>query len=113
MLELRLLGVLELYRDGTLVTDIQANKTLALLNYLAVTGGSHTRSALAGLLWGGMPEAKARDNLSKALSTLRQVVGTHLTIVIFRSHHLSLKTCLLPRTICRPNPPPSSVASKR
>lgn len=80
ILELRLLGRLDLQWNGTPVADIQASKTLALLSYLAVTSRSHTRPALAGLLWGGMPEAKARDNLSKALSTLRRVVGEHLTI---------------------------------
>jgi predicted ATPase/DNA-binding SARP family transcriptional activator len=80
ILELRLLGRLELRRDGTPVADMQASKTLALLSYLAVTARPHARSSLAGLLWGGMPEVKARGNLSKALSSLRQVVGDHLTI---------------------------------
>jgi predicted ATPase/DNA-binding SARP family transcriptional activator len=80
VLELRLLGRLELRRNGVPVADIQAGKTSALLSYLAVTARPHTRPALAGLLWGGMPEAKARGNLSKALSSLRQVIGDHLTI---------------------------------
>lgn len=35
---------------------------------------------MAGLLWGGMPEANARANLSKALSTLRRLFAPHLTI---------------------------------
>jgi DNA-binding SARP family transcriptional activator len=80
ILELRLLGRLELRRNGVPVADIQAGKTLALLSYLAVTARPHTRPALAGLLWGGMPGAKARGSLSKALSTLRQVVGDHVAI---------------------------------
>ncbi|MEJ2555119.1 MAG: BTAD domain-containing putative transcriptional regulator [Anaerolineae bacterium] len=80
ILELSLLGRLELRRNGVPVADIQAGKTLALLSYLVVTARPHTRPALAGLLWGGMPEAKARGNLSKALSSLRHVVGDHLTI---------------------------------
>ena len=80
MLELRLLGRLDIHRNGIPLNDLRAAKTLALLIYLTVATRPHTRSALAGLLWGGMPEAKARDNLSKALSTLRPVVGEHLTI---------------------------------
>jgi len=79
-LELQLLGRLEIQQGGMPLNTMQADKTMALLSYLAVTGRSHTRSALAGLLWGGLPEARARGNLSKALSTLRQVDGDHLTI---------------------------------
>ena len=79
-MELRLLGRLEIRRNGVPVSDIEANKTLALLSYLAVTTHAHARPALAGLLWGGMSEAKARGNLSKALSTLRPCVGDHLII---------------------------------
>ena len=78
-LKLTLLGHIEIRRDGIAVTNI-TGKTLALLSYLAVTGRPHTRPALAGLLWGGMPEAKARGNLSKALSTLRGSFGEYLTI---------------------------------
>ena len=80
MLELRLLGRLDIHRNEIPMNDLRAAKTLALLIYLAVATRPHTRSALAGLLWGGMPEAKARDSLSKALSTLRRVVGEHLVI---------------------------------
>jgi DNA-binding SARP family transcriptional activator len=54
-LELQLLGRLEIQQDGMLLNTIQADKTIALLSYLAVTGRSHTRSAMAGLLWGGLP----------------------------------------------------------
>lgn len=79
-LELKLLGPFALHRNQMPVTDIQATKSQALLSYLAVNAHPHSRSALAGLLWGSMPEARARGNLSKALSTLRQVAGDHLTI---------------------------------
>ena len=79
-LQLSFLGNIKIHQDGMLVTEIQANKTLALLCYLAVTAQPHTRSALAGLLWGGMPEAKARGNLSKALSTLRRLLAEELGV---------------------------------
>ena len=77
-LQITLLGNAEVRRDGAIVTGFRSSKALALLCYLAVTGRPHTRSALAGLLWGDMPEASARRNLTKALSNLRQLVGPHL-----------------------------------
>ena len=80
ILQLSLLGNIQLRRNGAPVTDFSAGKTAALLSYLAVTGVPHTRSTLAGLLWGAMTEAKARGNLSKALSTLRREFGDYLTI---------------------------------
>jgi len=79
-LELALLGNVEIRRDGLPVTDFKSSKAQALLCYLVVTDQPHTRPALAGLLWGDMPEAKARMNLSQALSHLRRLGGDHLSI---------------------------------
>lgn len=79
-LELKLLGPLEIRRDGISVTDFKSGKAQALLCYLAVSGRSHPRPALAGLLWGDMPEPKARMNLSQALTSLRRIFGDHLEI---------------------------------
>jgi DNA-binding SARP family transcriptional activator len=79
-LQLTLLGNLEVLHDGLLVTDLRSRKAMALLCYLAVTGRPHLRPILVGLLWGEMPEALARNNLSKALTHLRQAVGHHLRI---------------------------------
>ena len=80
MLELKLFGHPEIHRDERLLTDIQLGKALALLAYLAVTGRAHNRSVLAGLLWGDMSEARARDNLTKALGALRPQLAEYLTI---------------------------------
>lgn len=79
-LEMTLFGNLEIRRMGVLATDFKSSKAQALLCYLAVTGQAHTRPALAGLLWGDMPEAKARMNLSQALTTLRRYFREHLII---------------------------------
>jgi predicted ATPase/DNA-binding SARP family transcriptional activator len=79
-LELTLFGNLEIHHAGVLVTDFKSIKSQALLCYLAVTAQPHTRSSLAGLLWGDMPETKARMNLSQALSTLRRLFNPHLEI---------------------------------
>ncbi|MGD2147872.1 MAG: BTAD domain-containing putative transcriptional regulator, partial [Anaerolineae bacterium] len=78
-LELALLGTVVIRREGLPATDLRSRKAQALLCYLAVTGRPHSRPALAGLLWGGMPETNARMNLSKALSDLRRSFGDHLT----------------------------------
>lgn len=79
-LELNLFGSLEIRQRGILVPNLKSSKAQALLCYLAVTGQAHTRPALAGLLWGEMPETNARMNLSQALSTLRRVLGDHLSV---------------------------------
>jgi predicted ATPase/DNA-binding SARP family transcriptional activator len=79
-LELAFLGNITIRRDGLPMTGLKSLKAQALLCYLAVTGRPHYRPALAGLLWGGMPEAKARMNLSQALSILRRSLGDHLSI---------------------------------
>ncbi|MCB9099789.1 MAG: tetratricopeptide repeat protein [Anaerolineales bacterium] len=79
-LHLALLGRPQLiYNDAPLTGFISA-KAEALLYYLAVTGQLHPRDTLSDLLWGEMPQANARKNLTKALSNLRQLVGPLLTI---------------------------------
>jgi DNA-binding SARP family transcriptional activator len=79
-LHLALLGHLEILRSGLAVTGFTSNKVQALLCYLAVTGRPHLRPALAGLLWGELPEASAHNNLRKALSILHRLVGPYLDI---------------------------------
>ena len=79
-LEIKLFGNLEISLGGSPVTDIKSTKAKALLCYLAASGQAHSRSALAGLLWGNMPESRARMNLSQALTTLRRYFPDHLSI---------------------------------
>ena len=50
-------------------------KALALLAYLAVTGQSHTRDALATLFWPEQDQTRARSKLRGALVYLRKVLG--------------------------------------
>ena len=56
------------------MTGFIYNKALALLIYLAVTKRPHSREALAGLLWGEMPDASAKANLRKILAALRELL---------------------------------------
>jgi predicted ATPase/DNA-binding SARP family transcriptional activator len=79
-LELTVLGKPQLKRDGQSLTDLLPVKGQALLIYLAVTGQTHSRSALAGLLWGDMPEEVARSNLRLTLSRLRGPLDDYLTV---------------------------------
>ena len=79
-LELSLLGTVAITLNGEPVSGHVPAKSQALLCYLAVTGRPHSREKLAGLLWGDKPEASAKANLRKSLSTLRQLFGDALII---------------------------------
>ncbi|HEX6386029.1 MAG TPA: BTAD domain-containing putative transcriptional regulator, partial [Anaerolineae bacterium] len=80
VLKLALLGQLKLAYDDAPLAGLASGKAQALLCYLAVDGRPHSRQALAGLLWGELPEADARRNLRGALLKLRQVAEPHLLI---------------------------------
>lgn len=79
-LRVALLGGVDITLDDEPVTGFVSRKVEALLCYLVVTRGPHTREALAGLLWGSAPDSRARISLRRALSNLRRLVGEHLHI---------------------------------
>lgn len=79
-LQLRLLGNPQIKLNEKPVKELVSAKAQALLFYLAVTGASHSRQALAGLLWSDMPEEHARRNLRVSLTKLRTVLGDFLEI---------------------------------
>lgn len=79
-LQIRLLGGLQITQGEAPVTGFMSNKAPALLAYLAVTRRPHSRDALAGLLWGDLPEADAKNNLRQTLSNLRRFFEPHLLI---------------------------------
>src|SRR5918998_2903392 len=83
-LRLALLGglriTLGLAADEAPLRGFVSAKAQALLCYLAVTARPHFREALAGLLWGEMPDEDARATLRQALTNLRRLVGPPLTI---------------------------------
>ena len=89
-LQLTLFGSPEVRLHGQPVTGFRTSKAQALLYYLAVTGRSHTRATLAGLLWSDQPEEAARASLSKCLSNLRDLVGDAVLVdrqtVAFNRH---------------------------
>src|SRR3712207_719245 len=79
-LQLFVLGRPRIQRDGQPLADLVSAKAQALLIYLGLTRKTYSRSALAGLLWGDIPEETARANLPLTQTKLRKVVGDHLTI---------------------------------
>jgi len=58
--------------------SIQRRKARALLAYLAVTQQSHSREALAALLWPEYDRQSALADLSRILSHLRKTLGADL-----------------------------------
>ncbi|GAB4196491.1 MAG: hypothetical protein OHK0022_14020 [Roseiflexaceae bacterium] len=79
-LRMALLGAPLVSSAGAPLRGFVSAKAQALLFYLAVTRRPHSRSALAALLWGDMPESDARANLRVALANLRQLAGPYLSI---------------------------------
>lgn len=63
-----------------MLVGIGSQKARAMLYYLATTGQTHSRLALAGLLWGSLPEVNARRNLRKTLTRLRKFANDCLLI---------------------------------
>lgn len=85
--------------DGLRIT---ARKKIALLAYLALDRHSAPRDLLAGLIWGDVPDARARASLRQALSELRAaipVLQTALVIdrttVALMPGHLTIETDLI------------------
>src|SRR5713101_297374 len=76
MLEIRLLGELDVLRDGQSVALPASKKTRALLAYLVATRRAHLRERLCDLLWEGPDDPRAQ--LRWALSKLRPIVDPHL-----------------------------------
>lgn len=90
MLRLHLLGRPQIKLDAAATLDSLTGKPLALLCYLASTRQTYARTTLAGLFWGELPEADARNNLRVALSRLRRDLTSYLLInhetASFNSH---------------------------
>lgn len=68
-LALHVLGTPRIQLDGQEV-ELERHKSLALLVYLAVSGGRHRRDTLAALLWPELDQARARAGVRAALWSL-------------------------------------------
>lgn len=78
MLELRMLSRPRVIVDNNSVTDFVSSKALALLCYLALNPVHQSREALAGMLWGTLPDKRARGNLRVLLHNLRQLAPGYI-----------------------------------
>src|SRR5438067_3359547 len=74
VLRLNVLGPPEVYHDGSRLS-FALRKAQALLLYLAVEGGLHSRSKLAALLWPDSEPHDARTALRNALTLLRRLLA--------------------------------------
>jgi ABC-type oligopeptide transport system substrate-binding subunit/DNA-binding SARP family transcriptional activator len=66
-IHLRLLGPVQVERDGEPVGGFRSRKALALLGYLVAQGGPIPRERLADLFWEDKTESQGRTNLSWVL----------------------------------------------
>lgn len=80
MLEISLLGEINIRLHGELVTGFRSQKEIALLAFLAHTGRAHNREALADLLWEARSTRQSLSNLRTTLARLRKQVGDHLVV---------------------------------
>ena len=78
-LSLTLCGRVGVAGNGVTANAIGA-KSLALLAYVALEPGVHTRDELTALLWGEYPEEKAKASLRQALTHLREQVPGALRV---------------------------------
>src|SRR5205085_5156444 len=85
LLRLAVLGPPEVFHDGSRLT-FALRKAEALLLYLAVEGGMHSRSKLAALLWPDSEPADARRTLRNALVLLRTLLTNPDTTASPHSH---------------------------
>jgi DNA-binding SARP family transcriptional activator len=74
MIRLRILGSTELHdANGREIGSVLAQpKRLALLVYLAASGGFQRRDTLLGLFWPELDASRAREALNQALRFLRK-----------------------------------------
>ena len=75
-----LLGSPRIELDGTRI-DVDTRKAVALLAYLAVTGDSHRRDALAALLWPEHDQSHALGALRRTLSALKKSLSAKCLVI--------------------------------
>src|SRR4051794_14855738 len=82
MLRLRLLGALTAEVDGQPVTMPSSERARALIGWMALHPGCHSRSVVAARLWPDVPEAGARASLRTWVWTIRQAWGPAAQVIV-------------------------------
>lgn len=77
MLRVRVVGGLGLEVDGVRIAPPAGRPARALLGWLSVHPGPHTRGAIAAALWPDVRDESARASLRTALSAVRDALGDH------------------------------------
>src|SRR5438270_714432 len=88
LLRLSVLGTPEVFHNGSRLT-FPLRKAQALLLYLGVEGGMHSRSKLAALLWPDSEPSDALKGLRNALALLRHLLAGPDASASPHSHLLS------------------------
>src|SRR6266571_4799634 len=88
LLRLAVLGAPEVFHDSSRLT-FSLRKAQALLLYLAVEGGMHSRSKLAAFLWPDSEPHAARTGLRTALTLLRSLLADSDASLSPHSHLLN------------------------
>jgi DNA-binding SARP family transcriptional activator/Tfp pilus assembly protein PilF len=81
-------------RVGGASQPVPYSKVTALLAYLAVTSRSHSRAALAMLLWGDVDDRRANSSLRNVLYILRRELNLDSCLIVGR-HEIGLDTTQL------------------
>ncbi len=77
-LRIQLFGHFGVWLDGRPIAHLRTRKGQWLLSLLALRKGREVdRAWLAGILWPDSPQAQAYGSLRRALTDVRQVLGTH------------------------------------
>ena len=82
MLRVYVLGELSLEVDGQPLAPPPSRRARALVGYLALNPGTHSRGALASRFWPDVLDESARTSLRGALTAIRRALGpaaSHLT----------------------------------
>lgn len=77
-IHIRLLGPIQIERNGQPIGHLESRKALGLLCYLCSQGKPVSRQELAALFWGDKPESRGRGNLSRVLHNIGQVLPNSL-----------------------------------
>src|SRR5215471_5719875 len=88
LLRLAVLGPPEVFHDRSRLT-FALRKAQALLLYLAVEGGMHSRSKLAAFLWPDSEPSDALHGLRNAIGLLRRLLADPTASPVPHSHLLS------------------------
>lgn len=89
-LQLRVLGPFQMEQNGRLVTRFESDKARALLVYLALEKGPHSRESLSALLWPDLDSKAARHNLSQVMFSLRQLLAESVDSPLFLANRYSV-----------------------